>query len=113
MNLRMNKVEEKIKQAIDKWNVTSGKREGVQVGPSIAAETEEQKKSRELAEKKKAEEEAERITAANLKKLEEEHQRELDEFIMQQERNKQEDAQQDELDRIDEERMIFEQEQIR
>ena len=32
---------------------------------------------------------------------------------MQQERNKQEDAEQDELDRIDEERMIFEQEQIR
>ena len=52
MNLRMNKVEEKIKQAIDKWNVTSGKREGVQVGPSIAAETEEQKNSREQAEKK-------------------------------------------------------------
>ena len=44
MNLRMNKVEEKIKQAIDKWNITSGKREGVKVGPSIAAETEEQKK---------------------------------------------------------------------
>jgi hypothetical protein len=40
MNLRMNKVEEKIKQAIDKWNVTGAKDGGAKVGPPIA-ETED------------------------------------------------------------------------
>jgi hypothetical protein len=50
MNLRMNKVEEKIKQAIDKWNVTGVKEGGPRVPPSTAAETEEQKKARELLE---------------------------------------------------------------
>ena len=57
MNLRMSKVEEKIKQAIDKWNVTGAKDGATKVGPQIP-ETEEQKKARELAEKKRAEEEA-------------------------------------------------------
>ncbi len=42
MNLRMNNVEDKIKQAIDKWNVTGGNiGGGTNVGPSVAAETEE------------------------------------------------------------------------
>lgn len=66
-----------------------------------------------MLEKKKAEEEAKRITAENLKRLEEEHQREIDEFIMQQERNKEDDAEEEELDRLANERMKFEQEQIR
>ncbi len=57
MNLRMSKVEEKIKQAIDKWNVTGAKDGSTKVGLQIP-ETEEQKKARELAEKKRAEEEA-------------------------------------------------------
>jgi hypothetical protein len=47
MNLRMKKVEEKIKQAIEKWNVTGGKEGGPKLGPQIP-ETEEEKKAREL-----------------------------------------------------------------
>ena len=85
----MNNVEDKIKQAIDKWNVTGGNMGGgANVGPSVAVETEEQKKAREEAEKKKAEEEAQRITAESLKKLEEEHKRQMEEFLLEQERKK-------------------------
>jgi hypothetical protein len=85
----MDNVEDKIKQAIDKWNVTGGNMGGgATVGPSVAAETEEQKKAREEAEKKKAEEEAQRITAESLKKLEEEHKRQMEEFLLEQERKK-------------------------
>ena len=84
MHFRLINVEDKIKQAIDKWNVTGGN-----IGGANVAETEEQKKAREEAEKKKAEDEAQRITAESLKKLEEEHKRQMDEFIMQQERLKQ------------------------
>ena len=108
MNLRMNNVEDKIKQVIDKWNVTGGNAGGTIGGLSIAAESEEQKKAREEAEKKKAEEEAQRITAESLKKLEEEHKRKMDEFLLEQERKKQDDAKQEELDRLAEEKLLFE-----
>jgi hypothetical protein len=37
----------------------------------------------------------------------------MDEFIMQQERQKQDDAKQDEIDRLEQEKLLFEQELIR
>lgn len=77
MSLRMKNIEEKIKQAIDKFTIGQIGGNTVPGGLPLPqqGETDEQRKVREEAERLKAEAEAQKIIQENLRLLEEEKKR--------------------------------------